>query len=90
MLSERRRKMNLINENKPTNDLIEDLNLIDNLIFEASTTDDLVEIENLIGISTILPTIEWENLPSILKKLSSPFADTYQNIINKWIEIDPS
>jgi hypothetical protein len=89
MLSERRRKMNLINENKPTNDLIEDLNLIDNLIFEASTTDDLVEIENLIGISQIL-TIDWEELPGILRKLKSPFADTYQNIINKWIEIDPS
>lgn len=82
--------MNLINENKTIGDLIENLNSIDDLIFEASTTDDLVEIEDLIGISTILPTIDWENLPSILKKLSSPFADTYQNLINKWTEIDPS
>jgi hypothetical protein len=82
--------MNLINKNKPINDLIEDLNIIDDLIFESKSTDDLVEIEGLLGISTILPTIEWENLPSILKKLSSPFADTYQNLINKWIKIDPS
>jgi hypothetical protein len=80
--------MNLINENKPINDLIEDLNIIDDLIFESKSTDDLVEIEGLLGISTILPTTNWEEIPSILKKLSSPFADTYQNIINKWIEID--
>ena len=80
--------MNLINENKPISDLIEDLDLLNDLIFEASTTDDLVEIESLLGISTILPTTNWEEIPSILKKLSSPFADTYQNIINKWIEID--
>jgi hypothetical protein len=82
--------MNLINENKPINDLIEDLNIIDDLIFESKSTDDLVEIEGLLGISTILPTTNWEEIPSILKKLSSPFADTYQNIINKWIEIDLS
>jgi hypothetical protein len=80
--------MNLINENKPINDLIKDLNIIDDLIFESKSTDDLVEIEGLLGISTILPTTNWEEIPSILKKLSSPFADTYQNIINKWIEID--
>lgn len=81
--------MNLINENKTIGDLIENLDFINDLIYEASTTDDLVEIEDLIGISTILPTIDWENLPSILKKLSSPFAYTYQNLINKWTEIDP-
>jgi hypothetical protein len=82
--------MNLINENKPINDLIEDLNIIDDLIFESKSTDDLVEIEGLLGISTILPTTNWEEIPSILKKLSSPFADTYQNLINKWIKIDLS
>ena len=80
--------MNLINENKPISDLIEDLDLLNDLIFESKSTDDLVEIEGLLGISTILPTTNWEEIPSILKKLSSPFADTYQNIINKWIEID--
>jgi hypothetical protein len=48
--------MNLINENKPINDLIKDLNIIDDLIFESKSTDDLVEIEGLLGISTILPT----------------------------------
>jgi hypothetical protein len=82
--------MNLINENKPINDLIEDLTIIDDLIFESKSTDDLVEIEGLLGISTILPTTNWEEIPSILKKLSSPFADTYQNLINKWIKIDLS
>jgi hypothetical protein len=82
--------MNLINENKPINDLIEDLNIIDDLIFKSKSTDDLVEIEGLLGISTILPTTNWEEIPLILKKLSSPFADTYQNLINKWVEIDPS
>lgn len=80
--------MNLINENKPISDLIEDLDLLNDLIFESKSTDELIEIEKLIGISTILPTTNWEEIPSILKKLSSPFADTYQNIINKWIEID--
>ena len=81
--------MNLINENKPINDLIEDLDLLNDLIFESKSTDELIEIEKLLGISQILTT-DWEEIPSILKKLSSPFADTYQNLINKWIKIDPS
>ena len=81
--------MNLINENKPINDLIEDLDLLNDLIFESKSTDELIEIEKLIGISQILTT-DWEEIPGILRKLKSPFADTYQNLINKWIKIDPS
>lgn len=67
--------------------LIKALEAVDELIADANTLSELIDIEKLIGVTAAMKLEGWKAVANLLSKLKSPYALTYQKLVERWEEI---